>query len=141
MELIIGIISTVIAVLAALISLWSLQENRRIVKQQINLDLLQFGHELMKEKASILRFHGIDEEELKKKYKVDIVEFIYLLNSFYAGQAFHEVNKTAKITISPYREQMLKSENVKAIWQDLIRNKLMYASKYAKAIDQYYNIN
>src|ERR1700747_1856656 len=98
--------STVIAVIAALVSLFSYYEMRKIAKIQTNLDLVNKAHDLVNEDPSLLKLHGISEQDLVK-CGVSHKEFLYILNSFYAGQAYHSIEGKKKVVLSGYRKNML----------------------------------
>ena len=134
---ILSVMSTLIAVIAALIAVITFYETRKIAKIQTNLDLVNRGNEMIIEHPALLSLHGINEKQLNE-CGVNVTEFLYILNSFYAGQAYHSIGGIKKVILSDYRKKMLANEKVKHVWTKLIRNNMIAATPYAKAIDEYY---
>jgi len=136
---ILSVLSTVIAVLAAVISIITFYETKKIAKIQTNLELVNRGNEMIVQHPQLLALHGITENNLVE-CGLNTSEFLYILNSFYAGQGYHSIGGTTKVVLSAYRKKMLENEKVKQAWTKLIRNNMLAATPYAKAIDEYYQL-
>ncbi len=134
-----SVLSTIIAVIAAIISVITFYETRKIAKIQTNLELVNKGNEMIIQHPDLLALHGITETRLKE-CSVSIQEFLYILNSFYAGQAYHSIDGTKKVVLSVYRKRMLDNEKVRTSWVHFIRQHMIAPTPYAKAIDEYYNL-
>src|ERR1051326_4496015 len=136
---ILSVLSTIIAVIAAVVSVITYYEMRKIAKIQTNLDLVNKGNDHIKEAPVLLELHGIKESDLQE-CGVDHHEFIYILNSLYAGQAYHFIEGAKKVTLSPYRKTMLDHDKVKRTWVKLIRKNMLAGGPFSDAIDEYYDL-
>lgn len=137
MEFYISIFSAILALLATFVSVWTLFETRRVSKLIVNLEMLEFGNEILLENPEVLRLHGITIENLKE-CGLTIQDFMYLLNSLYAGQSYFVISNNKKVTISKYRQTMMVQPGVEKAWKELIRGRLIAESPYARAIDEFY---
>ena len=87
----------------------------------------------------MLEVHNISNSDLEK-YMLTAGEFIYILNSFYAGQGYFFIEKIKDIKLPEYRINLLRNEKVKVSWIKLIRRKMFAESSYSNAIDKFYDI-
>ncbi len=136
---IISIASASIAIIAAIISIWSLYEQRRVSKLNANIAFLNVGHNQLLNNPSLLELHNIGSSDLEE-CMLTADEFVYILNSFYAGQGYYFIEKTKNIHLSEYRRNLLRNAKVKMAWIKLIRNKMFAESSYSKAIDHFYDL-
>lgn len=135
--MILSIISIVIAVISAIIALNTVKEGRRISKLQLNIQLLHETEQQLKSNPELLKLHGIDIKDLEE---IDVTseEFVYILNSFRAGQAYAHIHNNKKITITNYRRNFLDNPKVKQVWDRFIRDKFLIETSFTTAINDYY---
>lgn len=127
-----------VSIISFIMAYVSYQSSKRTAMLQVNLDLITKGNDLLKDNFSLLELHGVNLEKLKK-LNVTKDEFIYILNSFYAGQAFHYINQSPfRVKLTNYRKIMLDNPKVEIAWKEIIRTNLIGVTKYVKAIDKYY---
>lgn len=137
MDIISGI-STLIAVMAAGISLVALREQRRISKLNANIEFLIYGQNMIVDNPELLELHNITEQLLGET-GVTHKELLYILNSLYAGQAYYFVEKSKNIELSKYRQNFLRNSKVKMAWQNIIRTRMIFDSEYTQVIDKFYS--
>ena len=135
-----SVLSTIIAVMAACVSVITYYEMRKIAKIQTNLDLVNRGNDLIRTEPKLLELHGISQKDLSG-CGIDHLEFLYILNSFYAGHAYHVIEGVKKVKLSAYRKNMLDQEKIKLSWKNLIRNRMISPGPYANAVDEHYGLN
>ncbi len=134
----IALIALIIAIIGAVLALLSFNASKRTAMLQINLDLVSKGNDFLCKNLSLLEFHGVNLKELKE-LNITEEEFIYILNSFYAGQAFYYIQQPImKVKLSEYRKKMLENPKVQAAWKKIIRPHLIGETKYVKSIDKFY---
>ncbi len=91
-----SVASAAISVVAAFISWRNLNEYCRIEMLRINFDLLTKAEELLLENPEFLELHSVKEDDLKS-CGVTHKEFVYILSSMRAGQAFFKVKNQDNI--------------------------------------------
>ena len=132
-------ISAIVAIIAALLSLWALFEQRRIAKLNANIAFLLEGQRNLNENTDLLEIHNIRNNDLEE-IGINHRELVYILNSLYAGQVYHFISAKRKIRLSKYRTNLLDNEKVKLAWIHIIRNKMVTDSAFVKAIDKHYEL-
>ncbi len=134
----IAIIALIVALIGTAIALMSYRSSQRTAMLQVNLDLILKGNEQLGKNINLLGLHGVDEIDVKK-LNISEAEFLYILNSFYAGQAFYYIKQPfCRIKLSEYRKKMLENPKVEATWKEVIRPNLIGETSYVKAIDKFY---
>lgn len=140
LSIIISISSTLLALFSLLISFHTLDEQRRIDMISNNYAMLGQTHSLMAENPGLLRLHNITTETLER-IGVTETDVIYVMQSIHAAQAYYEVENKNRIdyrTFTPYRKNFLQNPKVKAIWQHIMKDKLISDSPLSQAIDAFY---
>lgn len=135
----IAIVSAFISTCSAIVALLSLYEQRRISKLSANLEFLTQTQKMLLDNPKLLSLHNITTEMLKE-CELNYEEFIYVLNTLYAGQVYYFVEKKKNIDLSKYRKNILNNKKVKIAWKKIIRETMIIDSPFVAAIDEYYGI-
>ena len=140
METIFSITALALSIISIMISLyWSVKDRRDSSLLANHSNLIQI-ESLVGDFPSILRFHGIDEKELKK-HGLTSEEFAYLLNNFTAGGTFHRMigNRKSTFKKGTYRYNMCVAEPTRKAFP-LIKQMLepsRYRDKIENTIKKY----
>ncbi len=132
-----SIVSAAISVLAAMISILSLKHQQRSSQLGVNISFLTESMKLLAQHPELLALHNIELDKLKRD-NFTLEEFIYILNTIYAGQAYYAVNGQSRVKLSEYRRNLLQNAKFKTAWTIYIRDKMTMATPFTKAIDKYY---
>ena len=135
---IIGVISAIIAVIAAGISYRNLREQKRVAKTILNITQISEAESLIFKNPKLLELHNISND-LLKECDANHEEMCYLLLSFNAAQGEYVIEDKKNISLSNYRKNLLKNEKVRKIWKRILSEKMYQESIFTKAVDEYIN--
>lgn len=139
----ISIFSTFIAAIAVWISTKAVNEQKRISKITINYSLLSQASSLITANPTLLELHNISLDDLKR-INVSEQEVVYVLQSIIAAESYYEIEKPKRVdyhTFSDYRRNILLNQKVRLIWTTFMREKLVFASPFVSAVDEFYKNN
>jgi hypothetical protein len=124
-----------VAMFAAVIALRALSSKRKLDGHTLNYARLMEAEQMFDQHASsLLRLHGINEQELKGVGLTE-QELIYLLKSFRAGALFHKI-ETRRV-LSTYRQNLLDQPIVREAWSCLLKPRFMARDRFTQLVDQY----
>ena len=109
----VAITSTIIALVALVISFASWRSERRISRLVQHYSLVSSAEDMIVEHKEFLRFHGIDPTSAVEEYSVSSADLAYLLHSFNAGSVGYLLSGKRRKGPFPegsYRYNMLKTE-------------------------------
>ena len=136
--IIIGIISAIIAVIAAGISYRYVREQKRVTKINLNITQISEAESLIFKNPKLLELHNVSND-LLKQCDANHEEVCYLLLNFNAAQGEYLVENEKNISLSNYRKNLLNNEKVRKIWKRILRRKMYQKSRFTKAVDEYIN--
>ena len=141
-------LATVLSFAAVFVSLgalgWSVWSWRRIefrARAHENLKLMMAVEAKLADNPSALRFHGIEEAELAG-IGLTVQEFIYLVQSFSAAQAFYEFETTKRDEVflgDDYRAVICANASVQRAWPYVRR--FMDDTVYRDRLDKTFRVH
>lgn len=137
---IISICSTILAIIALIVSFYTLEEQRRLSMISNNYAMLGQSYTLLAENPALFELHNITAEKLAQ-IGVTEMDVLYVMQSIHAAQSYYETENKSKIdhrTFTPYRTNFLRNPKVKTIWQHIMKDKLISDSPLSNAIDAFY---
>ena len=137
MDFVISVATTAVAVFAAIVAVYSLLQQRKEAQLVVNTHFLNDKIRMLVEHPELIELHGISRAELAQ-HGLTEVELAYILNSIFAGQAFHAAGQVRRVKLSPYRIAMLETGKFETAWKKFIRGRLTMPSPYSAAIDRFY---
>lgn len=137
MDSVVSLATTAVAVFAAIVAVYSLMQQRKEAQLVVNTHFLNDKIRMLVEHPELIELHGIPRAELARQGLTE-VELAYILNSIFAGQAFHAAGQAHRIQLSPYRIAMLETAKFETAWKHFIRGRLTTHTPYSAAIDRFY---
>ena len=135
-SLTVAILAMVVSVVSAIIAGVSLKEQKRISKLTANYTAITAADSLLVKHEELLSLYNIDKE-LLDKYGIKPVELLYLAESFHAAELYRRIEGQKVVTLSKYRENLLRNEKVRKAWQHFIRGKFTFYAPFTEAIDKF----
>jgi hypothetical protein len=135
-SLVVSALSLVVSVVSAVVAVHAMRTTTRIAAKATNLQLHNFGDEICRANPALYEFHGITLADLTRE-GVSPDELSYVVHSFDAAQAYHEMRSASKVTLSEYRRNMLLHPKVRKIWKLFVVGKTLNPSPFTEAVDRY----
>ena len=133
----ISLISTGIAVAAALSSLYFFRQQQKVSQLVLNTHFLNDNLHMISDHHDLLALHGIEEQDLAA-HNIKAHELIYMLNTLFSAQAYYSVGTANSIQLSPYRKILLSHPKFKTAWHHFIKDRMTVRSPFSDAIDAFY---
>lgn len=132
-----SLLSAGVAVVAAVVAFSSYVQQRRSSQLSFNLLFLSDSMKQLAARPSLLTLHNIDVKALAED-GIAVEEFLYILNTIYAGQTYHALGSRRSVKLSEYRRNLLGNPKFKIVWQKHIRDNMTGKTPYTDAIDEFY---
>jgi len=129
--------AVLISVLSAFLARQALDAQLTISKNTAFFTQKAAAEGYLAQHPELLELHGI-EPRLLDDLEITEHEFVYLMQSFNAGELYYQISGSKTITLSQYRKTLLSNPKVKVAWEKLIRGKLLTESAFTKAVDAFY---
>ncbi|MEQ8822847.1 MAG: hypothetical protein RIC14_00560 [Filomicrobium sp.] len=130
-------VTAAVSIFAAVVAVYSLLQQRKEAQLVVNTHFLNDKIKMLVQHPELIELHGIDRAELAE-HGLSEVELAYILNSVFAGQAFHAAGQVRRVQLSPYRVAMLETAKFEVAWIHFIRGRLTMHTPYTAAIDRFY---
>jgi len=134
-----SIVAVAVALISAVVAVLAWRQQRVAAQLVVNTHFLNDTLSMLSADPSLLALHGITEEDLAAQ-DITASELIYMLNTVYAGQAFHGAGRSRRISLSSYRRKLLDTPKFERAWRHLIRERLTLRTPFTDAIDRHYGI-
>ena len=136
----VAIFAAVVSFGSAIIAVLAWRQQRTTAQLVVNTHFLNDTLSMLAANPSLLELHGITKDSLAEQ-DLTAAELIYMLNTVYAGQAFHGAGRQRRIILSSYRRQLLENPKFERAWRYFIRERLTLRTPFTDAIDRHYDIS
>lgn len=126
-----------VSLVSAGVAIFAWRQQRRAAQLVVNTHFLNDTLRMLADEPALLALHGVSEAELAA-IDVTPTELVYMLNSIYAGQAFHAAGGAGHVRLSSYRLQLLQHPKFERAWREVIRERLTTRTAFTDAIDRHY---
>ncbi len=132
-------IAAAVSLISAIVAILAWRQQRTTAQLVVNTHFLNDTLSMLSADPSLLALHGITEHNLSE-HDLTAAELIYMLNTVYAGQAFHGAGNKRRVHLSSYRRKLLDSPKFERAWRYFIRERLTLRTPFTDAIDGHYGI-